>query len=267
MDKYLSSTHDAYSNSPVKEYYFSLPLPSNPPQIDSRVLCVNEWSKPAGRQVFSLLARLYRALVWEGFILLAVAAREEPSHAADSTPGIKVEEPASENVRESGSGTENRGGSQTQNPEVAMETSSEAVQGNVGDGDGMETSEPDTRTPQDRSGTPEPASKLPNVKPASALVLSLRQLPPLFTVTSNVGRSLAELLSFLVKISTDPIHRAQRRGAGFVVSHYQPPWEEAISVCSEVTDLLLDSLNWEVPLPEACTPAMKSPIRDWLFGG
>ena len=226
---------------------------------------MNEWSKPTGRQVLTFLARLYRALVWEGFILLAVAAKEEPA----GTGKAKVENSASENTGESGSGMENRGQSQTQTSEVAMETSSETAQASTAvnrETDRMETSESDSQAAEDRSRTPEPASKL-DVKPTNVLIQSLKQLPPLFTITSQVGRSLAELFSFLVKISTDPIHRAQRRGAGFVVSTYQPPWEEAIAVCSEVTDLLLDSLKWEVPVPETCVPAMQSPIRGWLFGG
>ena len=233
------------------------------------MLCVNEWSQPVGQQVLNRLARLYRALVWEGFILLAVAAKDEPTGKAEGekTSETKVGEPASDNVEESGSGNETRPESQSQAGEVSMETSSATT--SAQDGDGMETSESDARTSREGSGTPEPVSKLgrPDIKPTSVLIQSLKQLPPLFTITSHVGRSLAELLSFLVKVSTSPLHRPHRRGAGFLVSHYQPPSEEAINVCSEVTDLLLDSLKWEVPMPEMCHSAMQSPIRDWLFGG
>jgi hypothetical protein len=48
---------------------------------------------------------------------------------------------------------------------------------------------------------------------------------------------------------------------------YHEPAREAIEVCQDVTNLLVDSLKWEVPMPEACSSAMQSPIRDWLFAG
>ena len=227
---------------------------------------MNEWSKPVGQQVLSHLARLYRALVWEGFILLAVAAKDERTDKTEEEKAATGGEPASEKMEESESG---KGAGSTQTTEVSMDTSNSAIASGQ-EGDGMETSESDKRTPGDRSGTPEPTSKLRphpvEIKP-NVLIQSLKQLPPLFTITSHVGRSLAELLSFLVKVSTSPLHRPHRRGAGFLISHYQPPSEEAINVCSEVTDLLLDSLKWEVPMPEMCHSAMQSPIRDWLFGG
>ena len=103
----------------------------------------------------------------------------------------------------------------------------------------------------------------------SILVESLKQLTPLLTITSRVGRSLAELMSLLVRLSTSPLHRTHRRGVGhpLIVHSYQEPAKEAIEVCMEVTNLLVDSLKWEVPMPEACSSAMQSPIRDWLFAG
>ena len=236
-------------------------------QSDSRVLCVNEWSKPAGQEALAHLAKLYRALVWEGFILLAVAAKEEPvkKGASEGVPVIKTTtESVSGKMAESESGTETPAESHSHTETVvSMDTSSVSTpDASEQQNDGMETSESDRKTP-------EPTSKLSTVelKPANILIQSLKQLPPLFTITSQVGRSLAELLSFLVKVSTSPLHRPHRRGAGFLIPHYQPPSEEAIGVCSKVTDLLLDSLKWDVPMPEQCPSAMQSPIRDWLFGG
>lgn len=228
------------------------------------MLCVKEWSKPAGQETLTRLAQLYRALVWEGFILLAVAAKDEPP--VERVSVIKTSESTSEKPGESESGTETsvEQGSDTV---VSMDVNTPTTSGQQNEG--METSESDSKPPEQRSGTPEPVSKLSNVemKPNSILLHSLKELTPLFTITSRVGRSLAELLSFLVKVSTSPLHRPHRRGAGFLISNYQPPLEEAINVCSEITTLLLDSLKWTVPMPELCVSAMQSPIRDWLFGG
>ena len=237
-------------------------------QSDSRVLCVNEWSKPAGQQALTLLAKLYRALVWEGFILLAVAAKEEPAGMTQGASVVKTAESASGNATETQSGTGTATESQSQMSETVVSMDVSDLSTPAGLEQQNNRMESDGAT-ENRSGTPEPNSKPTGMglKPTSILIQSLKQLPPLFTITSQVGRSLAELLSFLVKVSTSPLHRPHRRGAGFLIPHYQPPSEEAISVCSEVTDLLLDSLRWEVPMPERCLPAMESPIRDWLFGG
>ena len=172
-----------------------IPLPSlspSLPQVDSRILSVNEWSKPAGQQSLHQLARLYRALVWEGFILLAVAAKEDretrqPAKEALTETGVSI-------PSQSHSGTESSleipSGTTAQSPHsepasdtvVSMDTSS-AVVAEL-QNQGMETSEP--------------ASKLSGVGmgPSGILIQSLKQLTPLLTITSRVGRSLAELLSF-----------------------------------------------------------------------
>lgn len=257
-------------------------------QVDSRVLCVTEWAKPPGKHALTQLARLYRALVWEGFILLAVAAKEDKS--SEQKPGETTE-----TLSRSGSS----GGMETS---VAMEGVKElglkikAPQSSADVGPSSQSQAaavrtaivpPSTSLPTDvamdqsscsdseeaggmaRVRSLDPAVKASGfgIAPANILIQSLKQLTPLLTITSRVGRSLAEFLNLLVKVSTSPMHRPHRRGAGFVIPHYQPPRDVAISVCSEVTNLLLDSLKWEVPMPKSCLPAMQSPIRDWLFGG
>lgn len=100
----------------------------------------------------------------------------------------------------------------------------------------------------------------------SILVESLKQLTPLLTITSRVGRSLAELMSLFVRLSTSPLYR-HRRAAAHHLTNLHEVKKEAVDVCMEVTNLLVDSLRWEVPMPQACSLAMQSPIRDWLFAG
>ena len=102
----------------------------------------------------------------------------------------------------------------------------------------------------------------------SILVESLKQLTPLLSVTSRVGRSLADLMNLLVRLSTCPHQRSFRRGGHTVTAHgYLETSKDAITVCMEITNLLSDSLLWEVPMPHSCSSAMQSPIRDWLFAG
>ncbi len=211
-----------------------------------------------GKTVLHQLSDLYRALVWEGFILLAVAAEEENSLPPKPEAALSAGGPPGQQQGEGASdGTvpmelEGAGASTTPViPTVMLQTPSDA--------------------PGD---TPPPPKPLPladsdQLQHPSILVESLKQLTPLLTITSRVGRSLAELMSLLVRLSTSPLHRVHRRGVGhpLIVHNYQEPAKEAIQVCMEVTNLLVDSLKWEVPMPQACFSAMHSPIRDWLFAG
>ena len=201
-------------------------------QTESRLLCVTHWASTIGKTVLHQLSDLYRALVWEGFILLAVAAGEDrspvdPASLAPPSP-------------------------------VSMEIGGVAGQG----------SEAADNTPDSEVVISKPAPN-PTEQLTPHPVESLKQLTPLLTITSRVGRSLAELMSLLIRLSTSPLHRAHRRGVGhpLIVHSYQEPAKEAIDVCMEVTNLLVDSLKWEVPMPQACSSAMQSPIRDWLFAG
>lgn len=171
--------------------------------------------------------------MWEGFILLAVAAGEDNSTSQTASQQdpvhMELDRPAQPDM-----------------PTVVVEPPVDQACADTAHG-------PLTDTPQH----------------PSILVESLKQLTPLLTITSRVGRSLAELMSLLVRLSTSPLHRTHRRGVGhpLIVHSYQEPAKEAIEVCMEVTNLLVDSLKWEVPMPEACSSAMQSPIRDWLFAG
>lgn len=218
---------------------------------------MTHWASPIGKTVLYQLSDLYRALVWEGFILLAVAAGENNATATQAEPGQEEATPTAA---------------------VAMEVDSpskpppEALVVVVVD-------PPTDQKPTARTaGSSEVAPPDPNSKPdsehlaqqhPSILVESLKQLTPLLTITSRVGRSLAELMSLLIRLSTSPLHRSHRRGVGhpLLMHSYQEPAREAIEVCMDVTNLLVDSLKWEVPMPQACSSAMQSPIRDWLFAG
>lgn len=242
-------------------------------QTESRLLCVNHWASPIGKTVLNQLSDLYRALVWEGFILLAVAAGKDSS-SADSNNGDASKEPSgappSPQAMELEGGVPVVPGSEV--PIVVVDMPEEV--GGVTATDPAASAHEQQESPGSEDVV---ASKpcLPVVPPdqvsqhPSILVESLKQLTPLLTITSRVGRSLAELMSLLVRLSTSPLHRVHRRGMGhpLIMHSYQEPAKEAIGVCMQVSNLLVDSLKWEVPMPEACSSAMQSPIRDWLFAG
>ena len=247
--------------------------------------------------------------MWEGFILLAVAAGEDNKELDSvSMPSVKSESQNSEpqniaatsgtsvdmEVDETqvvtvcpGEPTPMEGNSTTSPPHDGTQSSSDTYDCNStsvvtpnfvlsppsatgdlsNDPSSLSTAEisPD---PAASSETPPPSYDQLSQHP-SILVESLKQLTPLLTIMSRVGRSLAELMSLLIRLSTSPLHRTHRRGPGhaLIMHGYQEPAKESIDVCMEVTNLLVDSLRWEVPMPQACSSAMQSPIRDWLFAG
>lgn len=241
------------------------------------------WASPLGKKVLQQISELYRALVWEGFILLAVAADEDNSIQPSN---VSIKKKATSQTPESKSSTAQLAPGLMEveivrtPPTPTASTSSvphfpETVvpPPSVPDPAPMET----TNVPSRASGTEvlDGSQATPNTsgdshpQHPSILVESLKQLTPLLTVTSRVGRSLAELMSLLVRLSTSPQQRTFRRGAGhsLTIHGYLETSKESMGVCMEITNLLADSLCWEVPMPHSCSSAMQSPIRDWLFAG
>ena len=260
-------------------------------QIESRALCVHQWASPLGKTVLVKLSELYRALVWEGFILLAVAADEDKAAKEEEEGTVKSGSQSTESTSDSQSTTAASLDSVPMLSETHTQSSSVCSTNPSSSNDteshsqaavavtlveSMDTSSTTSSKGLDSKSTEQSAvsskpsgTTLTAPSTPSILVQSLKQLTPLLTITSHVGRSLAELMSLLVRISTSPLHRLHRRGPGhsFLMHSYHPPSSEAIAVCMEVTNLLVDSLNWEVPRPQAYSAAMQSPISDWLFAG
>ncbi len=196
------------------------------PQLETREACLKHFASDLGKVVLGQLSKLYRALVWEGFILLAVAADEEKTK------------------RDKKSEVEKMDTSSTKDSDC---TTSIAVREKV-------VSKLSPANGGAKSGS------------SWSFVDSLKHLTPLLTLTSRVGRSLAEFMNLLIRISITPLIRHPHRSR-YRDDPYVPPSEDALQICDEVTLLLVDSLQWMVPLPSQCEPAMRSPIKDWLFNG
>ena len=188
-------------------------------QIESRQLCVQYWASSQGQAVLSQLSKLYRALVWEGFIVLAIASGRE-----DGDKGVK--------------------------DSTVVRTIEPTSSGESSDTKPVAENKPSTDTKQ---------SKL--------FVQALKSFTPPLAVTSRVGRSLAELMSLLVRLCTGPLQRPPRRGPGMIPPYHFPLSEDAVSVCMKITDLLLESLTWEVPTPKDGDKIVDSDMKEWLFSG
>ena len=242
-------------------------------QVEFRVLCVGQWATTLGLDLLKQLCRLYRALVWEGFILFAVAAKENSKESeSDSKISIPVRDPTPESgshstVDEARTGNrEMSGAPQVIEPRLeAMDTGSSSIPLIAGQS---------SRATEMTDESDFVKSKIPSLQqgesPSTTSVAdALKQLNPLLSTTSRVGRSLAKLMDLLIRLSTSPLYRTHRRGPGhtIILNNYQPPSEDAIAICSQVTTMLVESMKWDVPMPLECPSAMQSPLRDWLFAG
>lgn len=73
----------------------------------------------------------------------------------------------------------------------------------------------------------------------------MRQLKPLLSVSSRLGRALAELFGLLVKLSVGG--RLRQRGNQLPPTMPIVPSPAAQSVAKSLTKLLADGLKWEPP--------------------
>ena len=188
-------------------------------QGEARQICVKKWASPMGLRVLDQLSSLYRALVWEGFIVLAKASEKE---------------------------SEKKKAESEKPPQDTPTTPPKYILVHV-------ISKVNFKSNTDNS--------------PRGLVQTLKSFTPLLTVTSHVGRALAELMSVLVRICSLPLHRPLRRGLVSTNHIYAPPSEEAITVCMKMTQLLYDSLTWDVPIPSETDDISDTDIKEWLFSG
>jgi len=195
-------------------------------QADIRTISVTHWGSELGLSVLSGLSRLYTSLVWESTVLLALCSEDtlpqdcmfgrqdmEKLVPADQSPSS----PASHGSGEVTSAMENLTTDSNMEAEVMMEGTSdmEVVTGQ-----------------EDKKTNP-------------LLQCQIKQIKPLLSGSSRLGRALAELFGLLVKLCVGSPLR-QRRGQ---VNQPSPamPSPPARAVATALTKLLTSGLSWEPP--------------------
>lgn len=98
----------------------------------------------------------------------------------------------------------------------------------------------DTEQPSSSSDKEGKKTKL-----SPALQAQVKQMKPLLTVSSRLGRALAELFGLLVKLSVGS--RVRQRGSQMLPPMPILPIPAAQSVAKALTKLLTDGLQWEPP--------------------
>lgn len=213
-------------------------------QSEIRAISVNQWGSQLGLNVLNKLSQLYCSLVWESTVLLSLCTPNSlpPGCEFGQADMLKLA-PKEEKSTPLPQGAKRADG------EVESSAASEETTGlleGIGlDGDTlapMETDEPSTSDPKGK----------PKITPAMAA--RIKQIKPLLSASSRLGRALAELFGLLVKLCVGSPVRQRR--SHHAASTTTAPTPAARSTASSLTKLLTKGLSWQPP-PYTPTPRFR----------
>uniref|UniRef100_A0A670KKC9 E3 ubiquitin-protein ligase HUWE1 n=1 Tax=Podarcis muralis TaxID=64176 RepID=A0A670KKC9_PODMU len=217
-------------------------------QSEIRAISVNQWGSQLGLSVLSKLSQLYCSLVWESTVLLSLCTPNSlPSGCefgqADMQKLVPKEEKAAPNSTQ---GAKKADGEPEAVAAGSMEASAQGLLEGIGlDGDTlapMETDEPSSSDPKGKS------------KITPAMAARIKQIKPLLSASSRLGRALAELFGLLVKLCVGSPVRQRR--SHHAASTTTAPTPAARSTASALTKLLTKGLSWQPP-PYTPTPRFR----------
>nr|KAF6435596.1 HECT, UBA and WWE domain containing E3 ubiquitin protein ligase 1 [Rousettus aegyptiacus] len=214
-------------------------------QSEIRSISVNQWGSQLGLSVLSKLSQLYCSLVWESTVLLSLCTPNSlPSGCEFGQADMQKLVPKDEK-----SGT-TQGGKRSDGEQDAaagsMDASTQGLLEGIGlDGDTLAPMETDEPTASDSKGK----SKI-----TPAMAARIKQIKPLLSASSRLGRALAELFGLLVKLCVGSPVRQRR--SHHAASTTTAPTPAARSTASALTKLLTKGLSWQPP-PYTPTPRFR----------
>ncbi|XP_054168845.1 E3 ubiquitin-protein ligase HUWE1-like isoform X3 [Oppia nitens] len=220
-------------------------------QSDIRNLSITHWGSKLGLTVLQGLSRLYTSLVWESTVLLALCS-ESSANANWQFGRHQLERLTSAlNLNDTDvivaveiSDTDANGGA---GAALSSATTSTATNMEVDDTNDM------TPTTASSAAAAEAIKKNKTKSPnsssstqSSKMTAQQKQIKPLLTSASRLGRALAELFGLLVKLCVgSPIRH--RRSHHNVQNQPSVPSVSARNVAKSLTKLLASGLSWQPP--------------------
>ncbi len=209
---------------------------------------MSHWGSELGLQVLKGLSKLYTSLVWESTVLLAFCSEDIlPSGTDFGKADLDTLIPKDVN-KEKGKSTEGEGGLLVRSTgELGSNGVSAAMEG-------LSTSEK-TATPMDTedSSSVDPTdNKKSKISPI--LQAQIKQIKPLLSASSRLGRALAELFGLLVKLCVGSPVRQRRTQQ--IMPTPAAPTPAARAVASSLTQLLGAGLSWDAP-PASPVPKLR----------
>lgn len=217
-------------------------------QADIRTISVSHWGSELGLQVLESLSRLYTSLVWESTVLLALCS--EDTTLVDTQFGKADMEkllPNSGNVTAGDSGSQQGPSSPASGASVdsgaGVTSAMEQLTTDSSDSNMMDTTGPPAASTSAEAAAGTEAGKDKKTNPQ--LQAQIKQIKPLLSGSSRLGRALAELFGLLVKLCVGSPLR-QRRGQPTAPMPVMPS-PPARAVASALTKLLTSGLSWQPP--------------------
>uniref|UniRef100_A0A8C5SYV4 HECT-type E3 ubiquitin transferase n=1 Tax=Laticauda laticaudata TaxID=8630 RepID=A0A8C5SYV4_LATLA len=217
-------------------------------QSEIRAISVNQWGSQLGLSVLSKLSQLYCSLVWESTVLLSLCTPNSlPSGCEFGQADMQKLVPKEEkSIPSATQGAKKADGEPEAVGAGTMEASAQGLLEGIGlDGDTlapMETDEPSSSDPKGKS------------KITPAMAARIKQIKPLLSASSRLGRALAELFGLLVKLCVGSPVRQRR--SHHAASTTAAPTPAARSTASALTKLLTKGLSWQPP-PYTPTPRFR----------
>ncbi|XP_036082920.1 E3 ubiquitin-protein ligase HUWE1 isoform X14 [Rousettus aegyptiacus] len=232
-------------------------------QSEIRSISVNQWGSQLGLSVLSKLSQLYCSLVWESTVLLSLCTPNSlPSGCEFGQADMQKLVPKDEKSGTTQGGKRsavtlfsfsktfkyiwnNLDGEQDA-AAGSMDASTQGLLEGIGlDGDTLAPMETDEPTASDSKGK----SKI-----TPAMAARIKQIKPLLSASSRLGRALAELFGLLVKLCVGSPVRQRR--SHHAASTTTAPTPAARSTASALTKLLTKGLSWQPP-PYTPTPRFR----------
>ncbi|XP_037679708.1 LOW QUALITY PROTEIN: E3 ubiquitin-protein ligase HUWE1-like [Choloepus didactylus] len=214
-------------------------------QSEIRSISVNQWGSQLGLSVLSKLSQLYCSLVWESTVLLSLCTPNSlPSGCEFGQADVQKLVPKDEKAGT----TQGRKRSDGEQDGTAgsMDASTQGLLEGIGlDGDMLAPMEADEPAASDSKGK----SKI-----TPAMAARIKQIKPLLSASSRLGRALAELFGLLVKLCVGSPVRQRR--SHHAASTTTAPAPAARSMASALTKLLTNGLSWQPP-PYTPTPRFR----------
>lgn len=219
---------------------------------------MSHWGSELGLQVLTGLSRLYCSLVWESTVLLALCTEDMlPADCEFGRADLeklmpkdlktdKDDKSSSENGTSTGSSAISASGLKHSSDEMGSNGVSAALES-------LTTSE-NQETPMETNEVNGSEKEVKKSKLCPTLQAQVKQLKPLLSVTSRLGRALAELFSLLVKLCVGTPVRQRR-------NHQMPatptnPTPAAQAVAKALMKLLANAFSW-LPPPSSPVPKLR----------
>ncbi|XP_072512413.1 E3 ubiquitin-protein ligase HUWE1 isoform X5 [Salminus brasiliensis] len=216
-------------------------------QSEIRAISVNQWGSQLGLSVLNKLSQLYCSLVWESTVLLSLCTPNSlPPGCEFGQADMQKLVPKEEKISSSAAASGSRRTAEAETLSVGVDPSAQGLLEGMGlDGDSlapMETDEPSTTDPKAKS------------KLTPAMATRIKQIKPLLSASSRLGRALAELFGLLVKLCVGSPVRQRR--SHHTTSTGTAPTPAARATASSLTKLLTKGLSWQPP-PYTPTPRFR----------